>query len=360
MNVLVLLFSATLLVATVIPLSRSSNWWIRVWDFPRLQLSLLALISLFFAAFFLDGPVSYAAMLISLLCLLSQFYWIYPYTGFASIEVAAASSEHKGDSISIITANVLMTNRNADKLIEIVRNKDPDVLVALESDKWWEEKLDSLQDRYPFTVKCPLDNLYGMHVYSKLALHKSTIEYLIEDDIPSIHTEIELAGGKRIRTHFHHPNPPVPEYSSSSSERDAELIVLARSLQDCEDPIIVAGDFNDVAWSATTRLFKRISGLLDPRVGRGMFNTFNAKHWYLRWPLDHLFHSAHFQLIDIKRLEKFGSDHFAYFIKLAYVNINIAGEAGNSASEEDESFADEKLEDHDIETDDIPMDEGKG
>lgn len=359
MNVLVFLFSATLLLATVIPLSRRSNWWIRVWDFPRLQLSFLALISLSLAALNLDGTASYAALLISLLCLLGQFYWIYPYTGIASTEVAVASSNPKGDSISVITANVLMTNRNADKLIEIVRNKDPDVLLTLESDKWWEEKLDSLQDRYPFTVKCPLDNLYGMHVYSKLALHKSTVEYLVEDDIPSIHTEIELPSGKRIRTHFHHPNPPVPEYSSSSSERDAELIVLARSLQDCEDPIIVAGDFNDVAWSATTRLFKKISGLLDPRIGRGMFNTFNAKHWYVRWPLDHLFHSAHFQLSDISRLEYFGSDHFALFTKLVYVHTKVTENSRDSVNEEDESFADEKLEAHDIETDDIPMDEGK-
>jgi endonuclease/exonuclease/phosphatase (EEP) superfamily protein YafD len=72
----------------------------------------------------------------------------------------------------------------------------------------------------------------------------------------------------------------------------------------------VAGDFNDVAWSHTTRRFQRIAGLLDPRVGRGLFNTFHADHAWLRFPLDHLFHSRHFALVDFARLPHIGSDHF--------------------------------------------------
>jgi endonuclease/exonuclease/phosphatase (EEP) superfamily protein YafD len=48
----------------------------------------------------------------------------------------------------------------------LVNKYQPDILVTLESDLWWEEQLAVLEVEMPYTVKCPLDNLYGMHVYS--------------------------------------------------------------------------------------------------------------------------------------------------------------------------------------------------
>ncbi|GJM11676.1 MAG: endonuclease [Pseudohongiella sp.] len=359
MNQLILLLAVILGLATLVPISRNARWWIRALDFPRLQLLFLAISIFILAMVFTDSIYRLVALPITCLCILYHLYWIYPYTFLVRPEVESIQIDCEEPTLSLLTANVLMTNRNAEKFLELVQSNDPDILLTLESDKWWEEKLGTLDKDYPYSIKCPLDNLYGMHLYSRLPLHENKIDYLVEDGVPSFHTIIELSTETRIRAHFLHPSPPMPEYSSSTDERDAELVAVAKSVQDCDLPIIVAGDLNDVAWSETTRLFRKISGLLDPRVGRGMFNTFNAKHWFMRWPLDHLFHSDHFQICDIRRLEYFGSDHFAFFTKLAYRDRPGTSREGLDTDNGDHEFAEDKLDRKNVSREDVPLDETK-
>lgn len=121
-----------------------------------------------------------------------------------------------------------------------------------------------------------------------------------------------------------------------------------------EDPVIVTGDLNDVAWSATTRLFRKISGLLDPRVGRGMFNTFHVNFPFLRWPLDHLFHSAHFTVQHIKRLPTIGSDHFPLYSMLTYTPAMSEQQEGLTACKDDREEAKNISKEKNVSKDAVP------
>ncbi len=310
--------TALLVVATLVPTIRSGAWWIRGFDFPRLQLLLLSALILVLQLVFhpIDDPWTIVIVIVNAACMLWQAWWIIPYTRMAHVEVEDAPADAQV-RIRLMASNVLTTNRNADPLIAVVRAQQPDVLIAVETDAWWEARLDVLTDALPHVMRCPLDNLYGMHVYSRLPLHDAEIRYLVEDDIPSIHATLELDGGRRITLHALHPRPPSPTESDSSVDRDAELVIVGRAAHDATLPVIVAGDLNDVAWSRTTRLFRKLSCLLDPRIGRGMYNTFHAKLPGLRWPLDHLFHSRHFTLVGMQRLPDIGSDHFPILVELA-------------------------------------------
>ncbi|QYF95302.1 endonuclease/exonuclease/phosphatase family protein [Massilia sp. PAMC28688] len=346
---------AFILVSTLVPLSRRTEWIIRDLDFPRLQLAVLAL-ALLVAQFVLLDMREIGAkimVVITVTCLLYQGWWIFPYTRIYPSEVKAAVNTDTAESIRILTANVLTTNHNAQGLIDLIHEYKPDVFVTLETDAWWQRQLDILEDDYPHAMKCPLDNLYGMHVYSRLPLHDGAIQFLVERDIPSMHAMVELPSGRKVRMHFLHPAPPSPTEHAESTERDAELLIVAKSVKGLDTPVIVAGDLNDVAWSTTTRLFRKISGLLDPRIGRGMFNTFHADHWFLRWPLDHFFHSKHFTLTSLHRLPKFGSDHFPVFIELTYDQARGAVQHGLQADADDKQLAEEKIAAEPVSEDDV-------
>ena len=351
-----------LALLTFVPVLRIRHWLVRGQDFPRLQYAALALALLAAQWWLFDWtePRSWWPAGLAAACFLYQAYWIQPYTRLYPTEARTVLAGDGSANLRIMSVNVLMTNRNAHGLLGIIRDADPDFVITLETDRWWQSKLDALEKDYPHTVKCPLDNLYGMHVYSRYPLHDPAIQYLVEPDIPSIHASVELPDGRRIKMHCLHPKPPSPTENPGSGERDAELIAVAGSVAESESdaPVVVAGDLNDVAWSSTTRLFRKISGLLDPRVGRGMFNTFHTRYPFLRWPLDHLFHSNHFGVVGLRRLPGFGSDHFPILVELALVEALERQQEGLEPDQEDEARAAETVEAEDVRPEDVHSPKG--
>jgi endonuclease/exonuclease/phosphatase (EEP) superfamily protein YafD len=221
-------------------------------------------------------------------------------------------------SFSLLFANVLMSNRNAAKLQEIIREADPDIILTVETDEWWQQQQKGFERTHPHTVQQPQSNTYGMLLYSRLELVGAEVKFLVQDDVPSIHTRVRLRSGQEVELRCLHPRPPFPTEDEKSTERDAELLIVGKETKRMETPAVVLGDLNDVAWSHTNYLFQDISGLLDPRIGRGFYHTFHAKYPFIRFPLDHFFHSKHFKLVDFRRLAYFGSDHFPVYIKLSY------------------------------------------
>lgn len=330
---------------TGLQMVRLDHWWVRVSDFTHLQVCVLTAICLLLHVLLIDLTEMVDWLLVGggLMTFTYQMLIILPYTRFYPKAAGGIKRVFDDEQISILEANVYMENKRYDRLLDLIAARNPDVVITLETGQRWSEALSALDSDYPYTVKVPLDNTYGMLLFSKLALSDTSIHYLIEDNVPSIETNIKLSGGTEVKLYVVHPKPPSPTENPRSTERDAELIVVARQARDQKMPVIVAGDLNDVAWSHTSRLFQRISRLLDPRIGRGFFNTYNAKYPLLRWPLDHVFHSDDFLVRRILRLPDIGSDHFPLFIQLVYKPIT--GPARNSLPEQvDQQDIEESIE----------------
>jgi len=313
---------AILLVAvTIIPLSPRRDWWIRALDFPRVQFVIAAALWMVVWLFHGQGTGVFSAFVafVVFAVLAYQFWLISPFTEVSDIEVDGFlfDTDSELPTLKLLLTNVMMSNRDSAALLRQIETHQPDIFVTVESDQWWQDEFESITKQYPHSVRCPLDNLYGMHLYSRLPLDNASIEFRRDKDKPTIKARVEVAPGNYLQLYVLHPAPPSPALTSDPSERDVELIDFAYDFTKSTEPAIVAADLNDVPWSETTRMFRHVSGFLDPRIGRGLYNTFNVFRWYGRWPLNHVFMTEHFKLIEMQRLEAMGSDHYPLLLNLA-------------------------------------------
>ncbi|RBA36004.1 MULTISPECIES: endonuclease/exonuclease/phosphatase family protein [Acinetobacter] len=325
------------------------EWWFRGADFPRLQILALGLFAFFAMLFAIpEWTLTTELLFVGLVAAIAyQLKMVLPYTPIWKKQVQKVKPEqiNENQQISLLVANVLTPNDKYHLLLEHIDTLKPDVVLTLESDSSWQNALVNIEQDYPYRVPVPLDNLYGMHLYSRLPLHDTEVKFILSDEIPSIHASVTLRSGIQVQLYCLHPKPPSPTEAKDSTLRDAELLIIGDRIKDLDESCIVMGDLNDVAWSRTTRLFQRISGLLDPRVGRYFMNTFHADYRLLRWSLDHIFHSTDFGLVEMKRLSHIGSDHFPIYVVLQTGRIFEQQQEELEQSAEDEREAQEAIRD---------------
>lgn len=317
LQISVVAFAALLSLGTLASGIRAPYWWMRVWDFPRYMVANLCGLTLLVSLVVLQGPVLWGVSAALLASIIFQVIRILPYTRWVKTEVAMIDIDaaHRADHcFTALSFNVLQTNRRYADTLALIREHDPDIVLLLETDQAWVDAMAPIHDQYPWRTLEPLDNLYGLAFYSRLPVDSAEICYLVEKGIPSIFALMRTRAGRRFQYIGLHPRPP--QFGEDTEERDAEIALAARHAEAQHLPVMAMGDFNDVAWSRTSHMFKRIGGYLDPRIGRGFYATFPASLPWFRWPLDHLFITPEFTVGDVKVLRNVGSDHLPVMAEL--------------------------------------------
>ncbi|KPQ28320.1 MAG: hypothetical protein HLUCCX14_11000 [Marinobacter excellens HL-55] len=200
MKIVLVVLALVPVIATALPLLRFDQWWIRVFDFPRGQIALAGIAIIVVYLYFWNPRRVTESVVLGLLVLavVYQAIKMFPYTRLMPKQVLATESHTEGAHVRLLVANVLMGNRNAEAFLEIVRNYEPDLILTMETDHWWERALRPLEEEYPHTLKNPLDNTYGMLVHSRLALVDPEIRFILQDTIPSMHMQVVLSSRIRV------------------------------------------------------------------------------------------------------------------------------------------------------------------
>lgn len=340
-----------LAVVSVLPMLPGGHWWIRLWEFPRLQLALALALPLMMLAVhvYWDRLRKEHAAWVALIIATGawQLSHILPFTPLWSTEVPVAEVEAGGDrtTLKVLTANVTYTNHHYAELLALVQREDPDLLLLIEVDQSWAQELTPLNTQYAYRVGEVRSEGLGIVLWSRFPLLEREIKHLLSERRPSIFATLDVPGIGPVRYIGTHPVPPglagqiaLDDEATDrrdSRVRDAELMLIARHVQnDSDNRWIVTGDFNDVAWSKTTRLFADLSDLKDPRRGRRLLSTYPTDRPLWRYPIDRLFVSDGFHLIDLDRVKLLGSDHFAVTATLAVARKDYRKPKASAEQEE--------------------------
>lgn len=329
------ILTGLLALAMVLPHVPVAHGIVRIADFPRQQIVAVAAALLIGSVFVEAGLARTIVQLVLGAVMLVQIGFILPFTPLWQRQSADYDPERDADGrpFRLISCNVKQANDRYSALDRIISAQEPDIVVLMEIDQIWLDALDKTLSSFAHVVRQPRDNSYGMVLASRFPLTDVEVADLLTEGVPSIRATVSLSDELEFRLYAIHPEPPVPSHGSVG--RDGETGLIALMARDESLPVLVTGDLNDVAWSGTTHRFRRISRLLDPRFGRKIFSTFDARYPPMRWPLDHLFHSPHFRLKAMTRLPPCGSDHFPVMFDLVLCRDSLALNMPEREDEED-------------------------
>lgn len=307
--------------ASLLPLFETNIWWVRYLDFPRVQfaVALLVLTALQIAIGGATRTWGLIVVMFAMAALGYHAYKLFPYTTLVAPLAAAEPNCAEGDRLDLLVGNVQQSNETSAELFKIVEEVDPDVFVVLETDPWWDAALTDMADRFPYSAQYVPEGkdtgAFGMHLLSRYRLIGSETMLYFGNDTPTILADVALPGGNPVQVVAMHPRPPL-YWSQPTTMRDAHLMMAAFEARGSDLPTIVAGDLNAVPWERTVRRAMRIGELLDPRVGRGLYPTYDVQSWIMSWPLDQILFQNSFGLAEWDVLRSFGSDHSPVFAAL--------------------------------------------
>ena len=148
---LIILWSLTaiLVSVTIIPMLDTNIWWIRLMDFPRLQIA-IAGVAILVAGLFAHGPSRLLVPVLMIAVCGYQAWRIFPYTTFHRLEMELAADAQ--DSVKILSSNVLMENDRHGNVLDMIARFDPDILFLMETDQRWLDALAPALRRYDTVV----------------------------------------------------------------------------------------------------------------------------------------------------------------------------------------------------------------
>ncbi len=303
---LIKLLAITIIGLSVLPYFIYHIWWIDI--FSNFQVQYLALLISLVILFILKKKWKWVFFLgIGIVFSCSQIFPLY-------VNTSAEAKVENVKPISMMSINLLSTNRNATAVINYIENQNPDILVLSEFNSYWDKQLVEVLETYSYTHKVLREDNFGIGVWSKLPASMQTL-YFNELELPSILLQTEGVK-KSFSVITTHPFPPVGQ--CQFEVRNKHLTHLAAFIsRENYGNVAVIGDLNTSSFSKNFQLFKEKASLKDSREGFGILPSWPASVFLLQTTLDHALVSEDVSVLRREVGEHIGSDHLPIYLEIS-------------------------------------------
>ncbi len=190
-----------------------------------------------------------------------------PWAGFAP---GSCATSDRTDGVRVLATNVFIGTKRADRVVDLVAERTPDVIVISELHDDLAADLDDRLPDHPHRLVAATSNPDGIGIYSRFPLRDPIVGPMIGND--RVAATVDAPGGA-IRIHGVHITTPVSQSAVEVWRADFEHLagVVGRE----GGPAMVIGDLNATEHNIELRRFAEASGLRQSHTGCG---------WRATWP----------------------------------------------------------------------------
>ncbi len=210
--------------------------------------------------------------------------------------------------LRICMINVLRRNKHSEDVRSFVRTNSPDILVFMEVDKRWLDRLKELDKVYPEKIVSSQLGSDGILIYSKFPIINHQEIKLSPKGRPNFLTKLDI-DGTTVNVFVAHPVSPTRK-KGKWEDRNTHIENLAKEVNKVSGPVIVIADLNTTMWSPFYKKLISDTGLINTRKGFGINGSYPAPYAMISGlPIDHILTSKHFRSRNFKCGPYIGSDH---------------------------------------------------
>ncbi len=215
--------------------------------------------------------------------------------------------------VKMLLANVHSSNAAYERLIELVADESPDIVVLQEVNDAWVAGTRTLASEYAFHYAEPRAANFGIAMYSRIPLDTVTHVDSPPYGYPTIVAEASVSGDKLTLISTH---PMIPIGERGFAARNTQLEHVASLVADASGPTVLIGDLNTSIWSHSYRTLLAATEMHDARRGFGVLPTWPTFMPFAMIPIDHTLVSSEIGVEDVRRGRRIGSDHLPLIVTI--------------------------------------------